>query len=144
ESGGALVEHIQAVYGTDRVDLAINTHPDADHANGLYRVLEELNVSHLWMHRPWLHSPDIKHMFDDGTLSNDRLTDKMRKALSAAWALENLARRKGIRITEPFSDGEENRQYQGIYVLGPTQDYYQNLLPHFRDMPDVKEAIASY
>jgi beta-lactamase superfamily II metal-dependent hydrolase len=144
ESGDALVEHIQRDYGTNRVDLAVNTHPDGDHASGLSRVLEELTVACLWMHRPWLHSPDIKHMFDDGTLSNDRLSAKMRKALEDAWDLERIAKRKGIPITEPFSDGEANRQYQGIYVLGPTEDYYQSLLPGFREMPELKEAIASY
>ena len=144
ESGDTLVEHIQGVYCTDRVDLVVNTHPDGDHASGLSRVLEGLDVNHLWMHRPWTHSSEIKHMFDDGTLSNDLLSAKMRKALSDAWDLEKITKRKGIPITEPFSDGESNRQYQGIYVLGPSEDYYQSLLPGFREMPDVREAIANY
>jgi beta-lactamase superfamily II metal-dependent hydrolase len=144
ESGDALVEHVQAIYGTDLVDLVVNTHPDGDHASGLYRVLEELRVGHLWMHRPWTHSPDIRHMFDDGTLSNDRLSAEMRKALSHAWDLEKLARRKGVLITEPFSDGVANRQYGWISILGPTEDYYQSLLPGFLDLPDVKEAVARF
>jgi beta-lactamase superfamily II metal-dependent hydrolase len=145
ESGDALVAHIRGIYATNRVDLVVSSHPDGDHASGLCRVLEELNVDHLWMHRPWDHSADIKHMFADGTLSNDRLSAKMRKALSAAWELERIARRKPtIRITEPFSDGEANGQYPGILVLGPTEDYYQSLLPYFRGMPDVKEAVANY
>src|SRR5262249_48644879 len=108
------------------------------------RVLEELTVRRLWMHRPWEHSSDIHHMFKDGTISKDRLPAKMRKALDDAWDLEKIAERKGIPITEPFADGEANRQYQGIYVLGPTEDYYQSLLPHFRDMPDVRESVANY
>ena len=144
ELGDAIVEHIQGIYGTSHVDLVVNTHPDGDHSSGLYRVLEELTVGRLWMHRPWEHSSDIKHMFDDGTLSNDRLSKKMQKALSDAWELEKLAKRKGVPISEPFADGEANQQYQGIYILGPTTDYYQSLLPGFRDMPDVKEAVASY
>ncbi|HWB12775.1 MAG TPA: hypothetical protein VG826_26350 [Pirellulales bacterium] len=144
DSGDALVEHIQTVYGTNRVDLAISGHPDGDHASGLYRVLEKLTVRHLWMHRPWEHSSDIRHMFDDGTLSNDRLSVKMQKALSDTWDLEKLANRKGIPITEPFADGEANQQYQGICILGPTEEYYQSLLPAFRDMPDVRESYAGY
>lgn len=144
ESGDALVEHIQTTYRTSHVDLAISSHPDGDHASGLYRVLEDLTVGRLWMHRPWEHCADIMHMFDDGTLSNDRLSVKMRKALMDAWDLEKLALRKGIPITEPFADGEANGQYQGIYVLGPTEDYYQSLLPCFRDMPDLQESIANY
>lgn len=142
ESGQALVDHIQQVYGTTYVDLAVSTHPDGDHASGLYLVLEQLKVGRLWMHRPWEHSPDIKHMFDDGTLSNDRLSEGMKKALTDAWDLEKLAKRKGIRITEPFSDNEANGQYEGIFVLGPSEDYYQSLLPHYRDLPDLKESAA--
>lgn len=144
ESGDALVEHIRDVYGTRTVDLAVNTHPDGDHANGLYQVLDTLKVGRLWMHRPWEHSSDIMHMFDDGTLSNDHLSVKMQKALTDAWDLEKLAQRKGIPITEPFSDGEANKQYSGIYVLGPDERYYQSLLPGFRDMPDVRESSANF
>jgi beta-lactamase superfamily II metal-dependent hydrolase len=144
DSGDALVGHIQSVYGTNIVDLAISSHPDGDHASGLERVLEELTVRRLWMHRPWEHSSDIRHMFKDGTISKDRLSAKMRKALDDAWDLEKIAERKGIPITEPFADGEANGQYQGIYVLGPTEDYYQSLLPNFRDMPAAKEAVAGY
>ena len=144
ESGDALVEHVRGVYGTGIVDLAVNSHPDGDHASGLYRVFEELTVGHLWMHRPWEHSADIKHMFDDGTLTNDRLSSKMQKALSDAWDLEKIARRKRITITEPFADGVANRQFQGIYVLGPTEDFYQSLLPGFRETPDAKDSHASY
>jgi hypothetical protein len=49
-----------------------------------------------------------------------------------------------IRITEPFSDGEANRQYNGITILGPNTGYYESLLPDFRDMPDVREQVAAY
>lgn len=140
ESGAALVDHVKNVYGTTVVDLSVGSHPDGDHASGQYVVLDELGVGHLWMHRPWEHSSAIKHMFADGTLSNDRLSEGMKKALTAAWDLEKLAKRKGIPITEPFSDGEAKGQYEGIYVLGPSVKYYQSLLPRFDDMPDLKEA----
>ena len=29
-------------------------------------------------------------------------------------------------------------------MLGPTEDYYQRLLPNFRDMPEAREAVANY
>jgi Metallo-beta-lactamase superfamily len=144
EAGERLVEHIAAYYHTDTLDLVVNTHPDGDHSSGLYVVLQKLKVRRLWMHRPWEHSGEIADMFKDGTLTNDRLSTKMQKALSDAWDLERLAKRKGIPITEPFSDGEANRQYNGITVLGPSVSYYESLLPDFRDMPDVKEQVAAY
>jgi beta-lactamase superfamily II metal-dependent hydrolase len=144
EAGERLVEHITTYYQTDDVDLVVNTHPDGDHTSGLAVVLDELNVGRLWMHRPWEHSPDILEMFKDGRLTNDGLSEKMQKALSDAWALEKLAERKGIEIVEPFSDGAANQQYHGITILGPSLAYYQDLLPHFRDLPDVREQIAAY
>ncbi len=144
EAGERLVEHIETFYGTDTVDLVVNTHPDGDHSSGLYSVLEKLKVGHLWMHQPWEHSGEICKMFKDGTLTNDRLSAKMQKALGDAWDLEKLAKRRGIRITEPFSDGEANQQYRGITILGPNTTYYESLLPDFRDMPDVKEQVGAY
>jgi phosphoribosyl 1,2-cyclic phosphodiesterase len=35
--GDELAANISSLYGTDVVDLAISTHPDADHINGLPR-----------------------------------------------------------------------------------------------------------
>ena len=45
ESGDALVEHIKKYYGTNIVDIAILSHPDADHASGMRQVLESLTVN---------------------------------------------------------------------------------------------------
>jgi beta-lactamase superfamily II metal-dependent hydrolase len=142
DSGDALVEHVQQVYRADSVDLVVSSHPDADHASGLTRLLGELKIGRMWMHRPWEHSADIRHMFSDGTLSNDRLSDKMRRALSNAWNLDKIARRRGIPVSEPFSDGEVNGQYPFLRVLGSTERYYQSLLPGFRDMPESRDAVA--
>ncbi|MGN8519651.1 MBL fold metallo-hydrolase [Helicobacter pylori] len=64
ESGEKLVEHIKKYYKTERVDHAINTHPDQDHASGLTEVLENLEVRELWMHRPWEHIEEIVKFVD--------------------------------------------------------------------------------
>ena len=34
---------------------AILTHPDGDHANGMLRVIERMDVKNVWMHQPWNH-----------------------------------------------------------------------------------------
>jgi len=54
ESGDALVEHVIGRYGTNVVDIAFLTHPDGDHAHGMRRVLERLQVNQLSMHLPWI------------------------------------------------------------------------------------------
>ncbi len=55
ETGEDVVQHVRQYYGTNYVDRVIVTHPDGDHAGGLRSVLEELEVSELWMLRPWLY-----------------------------------------------------------------------------------------
>ena len=66
ESGERMVNHIHRYYQTDWVNLVLSGHPDADHSSGLEVVLEELGVQHLWMHRPWEHSTEIRGWFTDG------------------------------------------------------------------------------
>lgn len=144
DSGERLVNHIKTVYGTRNVLMALSTHPDGDHSSGLTVVLEELNVAELWMHKPWDHSAEIKGWFADGTLSNDRLSRTLRKELENASDLDKIARRKGIPVYEPFSDGVVNGRFPGaVRVLGPTKAYYQSLLPHFRDTPDAKASFSA-
>lgn len=145
DSGQALVEHIRAYYGTDTVDIVLSTHPDGDHASGLNVVMDELVVGQLWMHRPWEHCTDISELFHDGRITDDSISDGLREDLEHAWELEKIARRKRIRIVEPFCDGEVNRILPGnVAVLGPSLEFYEGLLPHFRDMPEVNEALLAY
>src|SRR5262245_9392200 len=91
EAGERLVQHVETHYQTATVDRGVNTHRGGDHASGLSVVLEELKVGHLWLHRPWEHSGEIRDLFEDGRLSDDGLSAKMRKALADAWELEKLA-----------------------------------------------------
>ncbi|MCQ2786209.1 MBL fold metallo-hydrolase [Helicobacter pylori] len=58
------MEHIEKYYETKRVDYAINTHPDQDHASGLTEVLKNLEVRELWMHRPWEYIEEIVKFVD--------------------------------------------------------------------------------
>jgi beta-lactamase superfamily II metal-dependent hydrolase len=136
-SGDRLVELIRGTYATDKVDLVISTHPDGDHASGLSVVLEELEVSELWMHQPWNHSAEICEMFHDGRITDESLDERIREALEHANELEGIAEKKGIPIREPFTGVTAGRF---LKVLGPSRDYYQSLLPHFRDTPKPRAA----
>jgi len=142
QSGANLVTHIQDYYETNTVDLVVSTHPDADHCSGLSVVLEQLKVGRLWMHQPWEHVEDIRDAFKDCRITDDGLIAKLRRSLDNARDLERLAKRKGIPIFEPFSDGEANGQFNGICVLGPSTAYYEELLLDYRCTPEPKEAYA--
>lgn len=135
-----LVQHIPAFYGTRSVDAVISTHPDGDHASGLTEVLENLDVKLLLMHQPWDHAADIKASFESRTLTNLGLQRKMKEELVYAHELKKIADRKSIPIVEPFEGGEWTN---GLFkVLGPSQAYYETLLPQFRDMPEPKEQVG--
>jgi beta-lactamase superfamily II metal-dependent hydrolase len=135
ESGAKLVEHIKLHYRTEHVDYVFSTHPDSDHASGLSVVMESLSCGALVMHRPWEHSDDICHLFDDPKITPEKLAGRMERNLLAAHNLEELANEKGITIVEPFAGVGTNEKT--ILVLGPNEDYYQSLLPNFRDMPEL-------
>jgi Metallo-beta-lactamase superfamily len=51
ESGTVLANHVKHYFGTRSVDIAILTHPDADHIGGMGKVIRELDVGTLCVHR---------------------------------------------------------------------------------------------
>ncbi len=144
ESGEKLVALIRKRYGTNKVDLVVSTHPDSDHSSGLTVVLEEMQVDALWMHRPWLHSSEIRDMFVSGRITDRSLKETLRASLEHVNELEEIAKRKGIRLEEPFA-GESAFEYPqvgiSLRVLGPSREFYDALLPHFRDCPEAKASI---
>lgn len=109
DDGPALVEHIRCWYGTSRVDLVLNTHPDGDHVGGLRHVLEQLTVRELLVHDPRAHLAD-----PDGL------------ALDAVLGLIDLADDLGVPRAEPYAG--LTRFGATFLVCGPTPDYYRALL----------------
>ena len=103
ESGENLVQHVKRFYGTDAVDLVISGHCDADHTSGLYPVVEQLKVGELWI----------------------GIRQRTRAALECAYALEKLAKRKGIPVIEPFSGAI---RHPAISVLSPSEEFYRTQL----------------
>ena len=140
DSGKALMEHVRTFYGTNVVNAVISTHPDSDHSSGLTEVLENMEVKLLVMHQPWDYAPDIKSLFENRGLTSLGLQRKIREELECAHELKQIADRKNIPITEPFEGGVWTG---GLFtVLGPSQEYYKSLLPHFRPMPETKEGAG--
>lgn len=75
-TGPALVEHVRTHFGTEQVDLVINTHPDQDHLNGLETVLNELDVKELWIHQPWDHNEGLAAKFKDGRITDSSIGER--------------------------------------------------------------------
>jgi beta-lactamase superfamily II metal-dependent hydrolase len=136
EAGERLVHHVRQVYGTNRADDVLNTHPDGDHASGLTVVVEQLQVGRMWMHRPWNYAESIRHLFHDGRITDNSLEQRFREALQSAHELEAVTMARQIPISEP---------YQGAWVgpfivLSPNVDWYlRELVPNFRGAPALKQ-----
>lgn len=140
-SGEKLVEHIKTHYGTELVDLVILTHPDSDHASGLHVVLEELTVKELWMHKPWEHSDGKAVQFKDGRVTDNSIAERLKDSLEVAHSLYQLAVDKEISIYEPF---QGTQHLTGcIEVVGPTIEYYNELILEFSGMPEPKPVVKS-
>lgn len=140
ESAEDLVTHIKEYYQTNRVDLVVSTHPDADHAAGLEIVIDKLEVDCLWLHQPWNHTDDIARLFKDGRVTDRSIREALRRSLDTARNLERLAQAKRIPIIEPFTGVQDASGC--LTVLGPTISFYESLLPDFRGTPEPKEAIG--
>ncbi|MEU5524958.1 MBL fold metallo-hydrolase [Streptomyces sp. NPDC047860] len=126
DDGEALVEHIRKHYNTGTVDLVVSTHPDRDHISGLRIVLEQLTVKKLLMHLPWSHSASMSRAKMLLSYNSRSLRAELRDSLQGATALEEVAKAQGVPIEEPFLDWTSD---DGKFrVLGPSEDYYRELL----------------
>ncbi len=132
-TGDSLVKHIRSHYGTGLVDIVISTHPDQDHINGLETLLTELTVGELWIHQPWNHNKNLAEKFSDGRVTDNSLGERLKENLEKAWSLIKLAERKGVKVREPFTGLQDASGL--LKVLGPSQSYYEELLPDFDGMP---------
>ena len=139
ESGEKLVEHIREYYKTDVVDLVVSTHPDSDHINGLPIVLEELDVRHLWMHRPSNRSAKLERVAR--TIKDEGQRKAFREAVKSAQDLEAQAERMGIPITEPFTRIE----FEGgmLRVLGPDEQFYEETIEEASHQATVLRRIVT-
>src|SRR2546425_774329 len=87
-AGQRLVHHVRTVYGTNRADYVVNTHPDIDHASGLEVVVENLEVGELWLHRPWLYANHIHNWCADRRFTPQGFRRRLCDALGHAYCLE--------------------------------------------------------
>ena len=142
ESGESIVKHIKKYHNnTDYIDTVVCTHLHSDHASGLTEVLDNFKVGQLLMHLPWEHSSEIKEMFSDGRITVKGLKEKIEKSLTTIKDLEKLANKKNINIIEPFQ-GLSIHNDGNLLILGPSQEYYNELLANFDITPEVKDEFT--
>lgn len=131
DSGEALVNHIQTFFPGHGVSHVVLTHPDADHASGLRTVLEQLHVSNLWLHVPWLHAAATRPYFQNKNWTDERLSAAIRKEYDIVGSIFDTASARGLRIFEPFAGAAIGP----FTVLSPHRAIYDLLLPQFDRTP---------
>ena len=136
ESGQKIVEHINQYFKTNKVDFVISTHPDSDHSSGLRPVLEKMEVENLFIHIPWEHENQIEDFFKN----SNNIGEKIQKSLDTVRDIEEIAFEKNISIYEPFEGLHKGDN--SLIVLGPTSNYYESLIPQFRDTPEAKDGFG--
>lgn len=115
-TGQELVEHIVEYYQTEYVDLAISTHPDGDHINGLSTVIEELEVGELLVHQPRAHAGSSASF-----VTNIEAVDSL---------IETSIRHHTV-VSSPFTG---KTRFDGILrILGPDRVFYEQLLDEHID-----------
>ena len=133
--GDIIAEFIQTRYNTKYIDLAICSHCDADHFGGFINLLKkhsDITIEEFWINDPGLHvSVDEYKRY--------RNIDNLRKEARIIYDLNgdnliDLLDEKRINRNEAFSYGGAfyNKWDGMIDIIGPTKDYYENLVPNLR------------
>jgi beta-lactamase superfamily II metal-dependent hydrolase len=139
ENGEDLVDLITKIYGTNRVDLMILTHPHDDHVNGLHELLDQLHVIELWMHRPWEHAESVRAFVRDKRITTQKFSERLQKSLESAYELEQLAVSRRVAITEPFQGVSFDNRF---FVIGPSLEYFEELVCDFGEPVSAAAKIA--
>jgi hypothetical protein len=131
-TGESVVNHIRNYYANPPyADHVVSTHSDSDHAGGLRAVLDTCSVGRLWLLRPWLYADALLPHFERVT-SRDYLVRVLKDAYPNIAALEAIAQRRGIPISEPL----QGAHIGAFTVLAPSLPRYLHLVLRSDCTPD--------
>lgn len=137
DTGENIVNHLRKQFGEGAwLKHIVLTHSDADHASGLRTVLEEINVENLWLHVPWLHAAETRHLFSDKRWTDEGLARELKRAYPVIAEIVDLAIERGVHVHAPWT----GVQIGPFTVLSPSRAIYNYLLPQFQHTPDPDQA----
>lgn len=134
--GIKIKNHILKYFHTPSIDLAICTHPDKDHKDGFFDLLNDADVK---IKTLWLTDP-AEYLTEDD-LKKYQTRDSASRAVRRIWNKSNddrqnlicLACCKNVNI-QSVVDGMKH-SYLPIRIVGPKQQYYSEV---------VKDMVANY
>jgi beta-lactamase superfamily II metal-dependent hydrolase len=137
-------KHLKDYYKTKIIDLLICTHPDADHINGLIKLLEDqtIIVKKALIHDPWKHKYTIHRKSRDNKTTPDLIETKLDDSLNSLDDLLTLLEKRKVEVIPPFAGTSE---FNGIIkILGPSMPFYTEMATKFPGMPDHKPPFDNY
>lgn len=150
EDGQKITNHIRKYYTNPVIDLAIVTHPDDDHYGGFIKMLEKIRDKEkdaIGIKKFWVNDPGNNHVDKDEI----KWITKQKAVNVKARSVYDLGDKNlldlidvvAIPRTEKFAgvlyktkDGHftyMTPDFPGCTILGPTKNYYEELIPNFRN-----------
>lgn len=130
-------DYLHDYYHTETIDMVFVTHPDTDHISGLLKLLdsESVKIEKTFILDPWNHSVELYHKIEDRRVTPNSIGKKLEESMSKlATVLDKL----DSKNTEVFAGCCDEKL--GLYILGPTKKYYENLLLEFPGMEKERNA----
>jgi beta-lactamase superfamily II metal-dependent hydrolase len=149
--GQTIIDHIYKYYSISVIDLAIVTHPDDDHYGGFIKMLEKLSdgdgdairIEKFWINDPgnnhvdknevkWItkqHSVNVRARSVYDLIDHDNLIDLIDSlSISRSEKFAEIFESQSGRLIFPSTD-----RYTCFKIIGPTKNYYEKLVPDFRN-----------
>lgn len=101
KNGEELYDVITKKYKTKHIYIVILTHPDNDHVQGLKKLFEyeDIEVSNLIMHRPWINQAVINADYTDGRITNNSIVERLKNTKNIT---ENLSHNFNLSSLEEY------------------------------------------
>ncbi len=148
-NGESILKHINKYYPNQDIDIAIVTHSDKDHFGGYIYLLEQIknkNNRAVFIDRFIVNDPGNHISAEDvkRRRSDERVKKEARSVydLSGHGNLLDIIDELGIEREEWLvSMNSENIKDKYFYVLGPSNTFYEHLVPLLRhDLEPVSES----
>lgn len=125
---------------TTSIDHVVCTHPDRDHSGGLIELLKdtEFEFKRAWIHNPHKHADidSIRRYIQESKVGEHAVfVQESLNDVESMFAV--LAEREIPHDLEPFTGAKIGF----LEVVGPTENYYKELLGRFRDVDDSEKVI---
>lgn len=129
--------------GISHLQHVVCTHPHDDHAGGLVDLLADLTltIDHVWIHRPQLHVSMLLVEYALNQTHGLRRAEVIQETLKTIDTLTAICATRRIPTSEPFAGA----QIGPLTVVGPTVDYYSELVAQFANTDAIRasEALVS-